>query len=179
MKKITSPARERRLLSKGFTIVELLIVIAIIGLLTGIVMTSLTPAKSKARDAKRISDLGNVQAALELYFDRCKQYPISTGGWLDLNTANGCPANVKLGTYITTLPTNTTGAVPYDYATNLDWDSNGTSIDYALGVSLENYNEVLKDDLDTIPDGASDVYGCGAPNNGEGTNERKYCLGPK
>jgi prepilin-type N-terminal cleavage/methylation domain-containing protein len=60
---------------KGFTLVELLVVIAIIAILTGIVATNFTSARSRARDAKRVSDLGHIQLAIELYFDRCKQYP--------------------------------------------------------------------------------------------------------
>jgi prepilin-type N-terminal cleavage/methylation domain-containing protein len=62
-------------LKKGFTLVELIVVIAIIGILTGIVTTNFASSRSRARDAKRISDLGHIQLALELYFDRCKQYP--------------------------------------------------------------------------------------------------------
>jgi prepilin-type N-terminal cleavage/methylation domain-containing protein len=68
MKNISTP-------KKGFTLVELIVVIAIIGILTGIVTTNFASSRSRARDAKRISDLGHIQLALELYFDRCKQYP--------------------------------------------------------------------------------------------------------
>jgi prepilin-type N-terminal cleavage/methylation domain-containing protein len=72
---------------KGFTLVELLVVIAIIAILTGIVATNFTSARSRARDAKRISDLGHIQLAIELYFDRCKQYPEPVTALRETNTS--------------------------------------------------------------------------------------------
>ncbi len=54
---------------RGFTLIELLVVIAIIGILAGIIMASLTSAKARARDAKRITDIKTIQLALELYYN--------------------------------------------------------------------------------------------------------------
>lgn len=64
---------------KGFTLIELLVVIAIIGLLASVVLLSLNSARSKSRDAKRISDVKAITTALELYFNDCGQYPQQTG----------------------------------------------------------------------------------------------------
>lgn len=52
---------------RGFTLIELLVVIAIIGIISGMVLTSVTSTRARARDAKRISDLQQIQTALELY----------------------------------------------------------------------------------------------------------------
>jgi len=60
---------------KGFTLVELLVVIAIIGLLSTLAVVALGSARSKARDARRISDVKQVQTALELYFADIGAYP--------------------------------------------------------------------------------------------------------
>jgi prepilin-type N-terminal cleavage/methylation domain-containing protein len=55
--------------NKGFTLIELLVVIAIIGILSSVVLASLNTARRKARDARRVSDIKNLQLALELQAD--------------------------------------------------------------------------------------------------------------
>lgn len=55
-------------------------VIAIIGLLASIVMVSLTSSKSKARDARRISDIKTIQLALETYYNDNQAYPNNLAG---------------------------------------------------------------------------------------------------
>lgn len=71
--------------SKGFTLVELLTVIAIIGILSTIVMTSLLTARKKGRDVKRIADIKQIQLALEQYYNDNLKYPpnIYSGGYLN------------------------------------------------------------------------------------------------
>lgn len=54
---------------KGFTLIELLVVIAIIGLLSSVIVATLSTARAKSRDARRISDIREIQKALELYAD--------------------------------------------------------------------------------------------------------------
>jgi len=61
--------------SKGFTLIELLVVIAIIGLLTTTAVVSLNSARLKSRDARRISDIKQVQTALEMWFNDNQAYP--------------------------------------------------------------------------------------------------------
>jgi prepilin-type N-terminal cleavage/methylation domain-containing protein len=62
--------------TKGFTIIELLAVAAIIAILATVVITSLADARAKGRDAKRISDIKNIELALKLYsVDNGSTYP--------------------------------------------------------------------------------------------------------
>lgn len=63
---------------KGFTLIELLVVIAIIALLSTLAVVALGSARQKARDAKRLSDVKQVQTALELYYTDKNGYPSGT-----------------------------------------------------------------------------------------------------
>jgi type II secretion system protein G len=67
---------------KGFTLIELLVVIAIIGLLSSVVLASVSAAREKSRDARRLSDMRQIQQALEMYYDDHNEYPNEDGsGW--------------------------------------------------------------------------------------------------
>jgi len=55
--------------TKGFTLIELLVVIAIIGILSSVVLASLNSARSKGADAAIKSNLANIRAQAELYYD--------------------------------------------------------------------------------------------------------------
>ncbi len=65
---------------KGFTIIELLIVIGIVGLLSAVVLSGLSTFRAQGRDARRISDLRLVQEYLDSYFAKCGYYPGSANG---------------------------------------------------------------------------------------------------
>ena len=67
---------------KAFTLIELLVVIAIIGLLSTLSIIALNSARAKARDAKRISDVKQMQVALEMYYNDMADYPatVAAGG---------------------------------------------------------------------------------------------------
>jgi prepilin-type N-terminal cleavage/methylation domain-containing protein len=61
----------------GFTLVELLVVISIIGILSSFALVSLNSARMKARDALRKGDMAQMRTALSLYYDDNNfMYPI-------------------------------------------------------------------------------------------------------
>jgi prepilin-type N-terminal cleavage/methylation domain-containing protein len=75
-------------MKKGFTLIELLIIIAIIGILATVVIISLSEARARARDGRRLTDLDQIQKALEQYKDANGSYPIIGHGtddirWID------------------------------------------------------------------------------------------------
>jgi prepilin-type N-terminal cleavage/methylation domain-containing protein len=64
--------------NEGFTLVELLVVISIIGLLSSFAVVSLNSARAKARDALRKGDMAQIRTALNLYYDDHTHYPTNT-----------------------------------------------------------------------------------------------------
>lgn len=146
---VTSLFSKSRNLKVGFTLIELLVVIAIIGVLASIVLASLNTARRKSRDARRISDVKQIQLALELCFDagtacngtESNSYPDGTG---ELDP-----------TYIPTVPLDPNG-VAYIYH-NLDGSTGGACDEadagnclyYHLGGILEeSTNNALTNDAD-------------------------------
>jgi prepilin-type N-terminal cleavage/methylation domain-containing protein len=76
---------------KGFTLIEILIVVAIIGIMSAIVLAYLDGAKAKGRDTKRIADIKQIEQALEIYFDTCNRYPTPLrGGRMNPTLATTC-----------------------------------------------------------------------------------------
>lgn len=62
---------------KGFTIVELLIVIVVIGILAAIVIVAFNGIQSRARDAERTSDIRTIHKKLEVFYADKGYYPTS------------------------------------------------------------------------------------------------------
>lgn len=61
----------------GFTIVELLIVIIVIGILAAIVITSFRGVQQKARDSERVSDINSMKKQLEALYASKGYYPLT------------------------------------------------------------------------------------------------------
>jgi general secretion pathway protein G len=130
-------------MKKAFTLIELLIVIAIIGILAVMGVASLRGALIKGRDAKRKSDIKSIQTALEMYYSDNGQYPETTGR-----------ASTVLGAltpqYIKEVPQDPvgTGSNQYTYANT---DCSGGTITtanqrYLLQAVLENQNDPERTD---------------------------------
>lgn len=60
---------------KGFTIIEIMVVVTIIGILSTISVVALNQIRKNSRDSKRISDLERIQTSLEFYFMDNYDYP--------------------------------------------------------------------------------------------------------
>lgn len=88
--------------TNGFTIIELLIVIAVLSALAAVGLITLTGATNHARDTKRMSDLKQYQTALETYYSSHDEYPSGSGSVTgicgDLGTS-ACPDDPKSNTY--------------------------------------------------------------------------------
>lgn len=67
--------RVKALLINGFTLIEILIVISIIGILAAFALTSYQGAQKQSRDTQRKSDLSQYRIALEAYYNAHGNYP--------------------------------------------------------------------------------------------------------
>lgn len=140
---------------KGFTLIELLVVIAIIGLLSTLAIVALNSARQKSRDAKRVSDIKQIQTALELYFADQNDYPtgnavvLGSANALTLSATNGFAAAAAGTSYMGLVPSNPTpGGANYSYTCA------AAGCQYSLTFTLEANTGALKDgnDANATPD---------------------------
>ncbi len=144
-------------MKRGFTLIELLVVIAIIGILASIIMVSLSSAKAKSRDGRRVADIKSIQLALSLYYNDNGMYPknIYAG-------AGTAPSSGLAPAYLPVVPTNPSGGTCastgigtacYQYvaysATNACNANGNPPISYHLGAAFEDTsNQALTNDID-------------------------------
>lgn len=122
----------------GFTIVELLIVIVVIGILAALVVTTFAGVQRKARNAERESDIKAIHTQLEAYYNEANRYPTlaelnGTSGTIRQNEMKSLDAGAlrdPRGNADTLCAT--VSATCYGYAVNND----GT--EYTLSADIEN-----------------------------------------
>lgn len=68
---------------KGFTIVELLIVIVVIGILAALVLNTFSGVQRRARDTERQTDINSIATQLEVYYNDNAGYPLFTNQMAD------------------------------------------------------------------------------------------------
>ncbi len=79
-------------MKKGYTLIEILVVVTIIGLLAAVTSITYSQLSKQSRDAKRKADLEQIRAALEMYRSNNNSYPIiaiscsSSGGLTDASS---------------------------------------------------------------------------------------------
>ena len=101
---------------RGFTLIELLVVIAIIGLLSTLAVVALNNARQKARDARRVSDVKQIQTALELYYNDENGYPDGSAVGQEVDSGTDLLGPTSAVTYMSIIPTNPSpGGSTYTY----------------------------------------------------------------
>ena len=97
-------------LSQGFTMIELLVVVAIIGMMTAVVAVNSNAARVQSRDAKRKADLALVAGALQIYYSEQRKYPSAPmGDWSGALQTALFPTDAAKPRYMSLWPTDPTG----------------------------------------------------------------------
>lgn len=135
-------------INKGFTLVELLVVMAILGVLVALVAGNFRSSQIRGRDAQRKSDLKQLSLALELFFNDFGYYPPVTNGKIAgcpylSGVLNSCDWGEKEKftsrfsrgevIYLSNIPTDPSSS--YEYLYNLP---DGNNKKYQLFARLEN-----------------------------------------
>lgn len=161
----------------GFTLIELLVVIAIIGVLASIVLASLNSARVKARNARRITDIKQIQLAMELYYDSSVGAGNYPAAGVDCTTLWGLNV-LATNNFIPVVPQDPNSGTCYRYATL----TTGVRTLYHLAAILESEGSsqpaAMTGDRDCSSVGAPACPGgaySGALSNG---SETATCTGP-
>ncbi|MEK7617292.1 MAG: prepilin-type N-terminal cleavage/methylation domain-containing protein [Patescibacteria group bacterium] len=137
---------------RGFTLVELLVVISIIAILTTIGLVMYSHVRKVARDAKRQADLKLIQSALEQYYADQKFYPYAALNSSPFTNATGNPSPSGTKTYLNTIPTDPKDGSNYNYMVG-GCDSNSANCQtYCIYTNLENLS------ASSLPSGCTANY---------------------
>lgn len=158
--------------TRGFTIVELLIVIVAIGILAALVLSSFAQAQAKARDTKRIDDIVAVQKAIEAHYATDGSYPIPNGiggdgclssPWWDCWGAGSSANRLVNAEYLRDMPQDPT----FVDDNACGFPNNGLTRAYYYGVNASRQGYILGTRLEA-PNTSSSRY-VASENNGCGS----------
>lgn len=137
-----------RPLKAGFTLVELIVVMMIIGVLASLLLVNFQGARQRSRDSVRKSDLQQIRNALQIYYTDFQVFPTNTGG-SNGGEIQGCgsagtstcswgsPFAAGTTQYMNSLPTDPVNSEPHIYRYLQTDGGDG----YEIWVRLENASD--------------------------------------
>lgn len=102
--------RDKRRGIRGFTFIEILVVVTIIAVISGIAVATYTTTNRKARDSRRKADLEQVRSALELCRAEAGRYPATVYNPANPNASGQTLLCDDAQTYLNPLPTDPYGS---------------------------------------------------------------------
>lgn len=162
-------------IKKGFTMVELLVVVAVMTILMTIILSSINKQRILTRDRVRVAGIDQIRLGIENYKLACKEYPNK----LDHGTNNGCRYGEELSDFLPNIPivpeyaagSNLTDQSDKHMYTGMSSVTNGKCYEYHIGVQLEfeysdpKNSEFLKNDHDFSATGTAEYkFRCAGTN---------------
>ncbi len=127
-----SNTMERHNNKRGFTLIELLVVMAIVGMLLAVIIASIGSEQNKAGDAKRKTEMRQIQYALTIYYNDHGSYPYTGKSFWGISIKGGSHTTSGINAYIPGLVPKYMSVLPVDpKAVRTSWSgylyrSNGT-----------------------------------------------------
>jgi prepilin-type N-terminal cleavage/methylation domain-containing protein len=119
----------------GFSLIELLVVISIIGVLSAVLVANFMGMRERARDAQRIQDLYAIKNALRMYYNDIQSYPGESG----CRSSSNCLGSYLVPAYMTSL-----SGIGYTYDVKNGTDGFLLQVGLEAGAGDEDINSQAK-----------------------------------
>jgi prepilin-type N-terminal cleavage/methylation domain-containing protein len=132
---------------RGFTLIELMVVTSIIGILAAVLFASFDDARKLSRDKVRMSELKELQLAVELYKAQNGMYPTGCSGTTDQWTGEGAQSGfgIACATYIDSLTPDYLPELPSD--PNMETDD-GKGFVYRTNAARTAYKIMVRNSVE-------------------------------
>ena len=140
----------------GFSLIELLVAIAVIATIIGLALPNFLGARSRARDTRRKGEMNQLKTALQLYYNDYKIFPADSGGPF-YDVIKGCGADGSVACPITgcSVDFSAGGSIdcdtasmsvymtqlPGEFGTSMFYWQRNSGTDFCLKVPLENASD--------------------------------------
>ncbi len=147
---------------RGFTIVELSIVIVIIGALVGLIIIAFNKIQIQARDNERLTDVRSMVSQIGKYYDQSGEYPPVSDAYIVNLSSSGLndPTDIASWNHTRNLTTKYCGMIPR-------WGGG----DGSLGPSCRNYGYLSGSNATSVSDDGTRGPGCTVAGN---SNNKPY-----
>lgn len=136
--------------TRGFSLIELLVSIAVIATIIGLALPNFLGARIRARDTARKSEVQQFKVAIQLYYGDYGEYPADSGGpmygvvkgcGIDGTTSCPCSGTVDFAAGGSGCDTVYMSVLPEEFGTSMFYYQKNSGTDYCLKVPLENASD--------------------------------------
>ena len=139
--------------NSGFTIVEIAVVLAVIGVITAMIAITFNQTQKSARDDRITADITALKRAVVSYYNDNGSYPTcSSPGTCTVQSISS-----RLNRYMNSVPTNDPSGRNYEYASSTQPDQYGLAVFYQSGSQCKTGSKMTMSWWGSLPD-CSGIY---------------------